>query len=193
LAGLADTELVTVEFDSALFVLTSTAVAVGDFSRPVEPFVALTAAVVTTGPFAPGQPLLGTPGSRQVEGPIVLTDGTMPEITLDPVGGAPILLPGVAAELSFGATVYSYYRTVPYYDPLDPIVVSQTLPFSTAGLQASMALGPGPALVLSMPLLPASDFYDLSVTAARPLASWTELDALVPGVNLAAAIPPDVP
>ena len=123
----------------------------------------------------------------------MLTEGSMPVITLDPVGAAPVTLPGVAAEFSFGATVYSYYRTVPYYDPDDPHTTSQTLPFATAGLQASMALGPGPALVLSMPVLPASDFYDLSVTATRPLASWGELDALVPGADLAAAIPADVP
>jgi len=193
LAGLADTQLVTVEFDAALFTLTSTAVSVNGFTRPIEPFVALAASVVTTGPFAPGQPLLLTPGSRQVEGPVALSTGDMPVITLDPVGAAPITLPGVAVEFSFGATVYSYYRTVRYYDPLEPINTTETLPFSTAALQASMALGAGPALVLSMPVLPASDFYELSVTATRPLASWNELDALVPGVDLAAAIPADVP
>ncbi|MDQ1741740.1 MAG: hypothetical protein QOE23_79, partial [Pseudonocardiales bacterium] len=194
LAGLADTELATVEFDAALFGLTSSTATINGFTRPVEPFVALSASVVTTGPFAPGQPLLLTVASRQVEGPVVLSTGSMPELTLDPVGAAPVSLPGVAAEFAFGATVYSYYRTLPYHDPLEPIIADQTLPFATAALQASLLLGPGPALVLSMPVLPASDFYELSVTASRPLASWGELDALVgSGVDLAAAIPADVP
>lgn len=193
LSGLADTELATVEFSPALFLLTSSPVTVSGFVNPVDPYIALSAAVVTTGPFAPGRPLLVTPGSRRVEGPIVLTTGRMPEITLEPVGAAPISLPGVTAQFGFGASLRSEYRTVPYYDPQDPSRVSKTLEVSTAALQASMVLGAGPALVFAMQVLPASSFYTLSVTAVRPLASWAELDALVPGVDLSAIIPSEVP
>ncbi|HEU5270933.1 MAG TPA: hypothetical protein VFU36_13495, partial [Jatrophihabitans sp.] len=193
LAGLSDTDLTTVEFTAALFLLTSTPVIVSDYAGTVQPFIALAAELAATGPYALSQPLLATAGSRQLQGPVSLTEGEMPVIALEPVGAAPITLAGVDARFGFGATVASYYQTVPYYDPDDPDVTSETIPVSTAGLQASMAFGVGPPLVFELPVLPVSRFATLSVTATRPLASWAELDQLVPGVDLAAAIPPEVP
>ena len=191
--GLVDTALVAVSFESGVLLVTSYPVTVSDFSAEVLPYIGFAGRLAVAGPFSSMLGLLPTPDSRQLEGRIDLSRGSMPVLSLAPVGGAPITLPGVAAQFFFGANVHSEYRTMPYSDPDDPIVTTITLPFSGAELQASLAWGDGPALVFSMPVLPASDFFVLSVTAARPLASWAQLDALVPGIDLAAAIPAGVP
>ncbi|MDQ2956507.1 MAG: hypothetical protein M3Y42_06050, partial [Actinomycetota bacterium] len=191
--GLVDTALVEVSFESGVLLVTSYPVTVSDFSAAVLPYIGFAGRLAVAGPFSSMLGLLPTPDSRQLEGPIDLRQGSMPVLILAPVGGAPITLPGVAAQFFFGANVHSEYRTMPYSDPDDPIVTTITLPFSGAELQASLAWGDEPALGFSMPVLPASDFFVLSVTAARPLASWAQLDALVPGIDLAAAIPAGVP
>jgi len=193
LAGLTDTAVRTVSFESGLLLLTSQPVTVSEFQLPVQPYLALAGMLATTEPFELGRVLLPTLGSRRVEGPIDLSAGEMPVITLGPSASAPVTIPAISAQFYFGATVTTEYRTVPYYDPDDPGITTVTLPFSGVALQASLALGSGPALVLSLPLLPASEFYVLSVSAALPLPSWDVLDALVPGIDLAAAIPADVP
>jgi hypothetical protein len=191
LSGLEATELSSVIFTAGVFVLTSQTVTVPGFRRPVEPFIGFAGVLSTTGPYALGQVLLPNEISRTVEGSIDLTAGAMPVITLGPVGGGTVTIVGL--EFEFGAALATEYQEFPYYDPTNPIS-TVTRAFSSAQLLASLAFGAGPPLVFSMPVLPASDYYLLSVSqAAKPLSSWTDLDSLTGGIDLGTLIPSDVP
>ena len=191
LSGLESTELSSVIFAAGVFVLTSQPVTVNGFRRPVEPFIGFAGVLSATGPYALGQVLLPNEISRTVEGSIDLTVGTMPVIALGPVGGGTVTIVGL--EFEFGAALATEYQELPYYDPTDP-VSTVTRAFSSAQLLASLAYGAGPPLVFTMPVLPASDYYLLSVAqAAKPLSSWTDLDSLTGGIDLGTLIPSDVP
>jgi hypothetical protein len=192
LSGLEPTELSSVVFAAGVFVLTSQPVTVSGFRRPVEPFIGFTGLLSASGPYALGQVLLPNELSRTVEGSVNLTVGVMPVIELGPVGGGTVTLAGL--EFEFGAALATQYKELPYYDPNNPGIITVIRPFSTAQLLATLAFGPGPALAFTLPVLPASDYYLLSVAqAAKPLSSWTDLDSLTGGIDLGALIPSDVP
>jgi len=194
LSGLGETDLATVTFEQGFFLLTTQPVTVSDFNGTVQPFIDFEGVIATTGPFAIGKVLLPTPQSATVAGTVKMdpTKGPMPIVKLGPAGGAPITLAGI--NLEFGATLSTVYETLPYYDPLDPLQTTITRPFSAAEIVATLAFGAGPALLLTLPVLPQSDFYTLSVgEALKELSSWSELDSLSSGINLGALIPVDVP
>jgi LysM repeat protein len=192
LDGLGKTDLASVVFSEGFFLLTTRPVTPIDYSGTAQPFVNFQGVLALSGPFAIGQALLLTPLSRTVAGTIDLTQGAMPVVTLGPAGGATISLAGIAFE--FGATLSAIYQTLPYEDPNDPTKTTIVVPFSAAQIVATLTFGAGPALLLTLSVLPQGDFYTLSVgEALKPLSSWSELDSLSSGINLGALIPSQVP
>jgi len=191
LQGLAGTDLADVAFENGFFLLTSAAVSISDYPGTAEPFANFKGQLSLTGPFAVGAALLPTPESQTVAGTIDLAQGDMPVIALAPTGAAPITLAHIALE--FGASLASFYEELPYHDPANPSETTIKRPFSGADLTASLAFG-GQTLDLSLTLLPASEFYTLSVGELTvPLTSWQELKSLTDGIDLGALVPDTVP
>ncbi|WP_350334295.1 hypothetical protein [Coralliovum pocilloporae] len=192
LAGLGPTSLAEVKFQSSFFLLTSTAVTVTDYPLVTTPGINFKGRLKLTGALAMAQPLLVTEDSQTVAGPVNLTAGDMPEVSLGPAGSTPITLAGL--KLQFGANLTSEYKELPYYDPNNPGKTTTKRPFASAHLTASLAFGSGAPLAFTLSLLPQSDSYTLATTGASvPLSSWSDLNSLTGGINLGALVPAAVP